>query len=148
MNVEFNQALARTSAVNADGSIREPKKVLEAEDFFKLLSVQLANQNPMSPMEDLDFISQMSNFTSLEQMKNLSNSFNEFMGAQEQMSAQGYLGKEVSILSADGSQISGVVTSVKGVTEDEKGALKTMLEINGSLYDVSGVREVRNPVEG
>ena len=47
--------------------------MLGADDFMKLLTTQLTSQDPMNPMKDTEFISQMANFTSLEQMRTLSN---------------------------------------------------------------------------
>lgn len=41
------------------------------DDFLRLLVTKLANQNPMEPMKDEDFIAQMAQFTQLEQMTNM-----------------------------------------------------------------------------
>jgi len=54
---------------------RAPNSNLGKDEFLKLLVVQLANQNPLEPMNDQDFIAQMAQFSSLEQMQNLNNSF-------------------------------------------------------------------------
>lgn len=35
---------------------RKPSSELGKDDFLKLLTVQLQNQDPMNPMEDMDFI--------------------------------------------------------------------------------------------
>ena len=42
--------------------------VMDKDMFFKMLVTQLQNQDPMNPMEDRDFIAQLAQFTSLEQM--------------------------------------------------------------------------------
>ncbi|MDR5658265.1 flagellar hook capping FlgD N-terminal domain-containing protein [Serpentinicella sp. ANB-PHB4] len=44
---------------------------MDKDAFLKLLVTQLQNQDPLSPMEDREFIAQMAQFSSLEQMQNL-----------------------------------------------------------------------------
>lgn len=56
-------------------SKRAPKQELGKNEFLQILSVQLSNQDPLQPMEDTDFIAQMAQFSSLEQMSELNKSF-------------------------------------------------------------------------
>jgi len=88
------------------------KQTLDVNDFLKLLTVQLQSQDPMKPMEDTQFISQMASFTSLQQMKQLSTDFKNFSSEQRISSAQSFLGKVVTVTTADGDVI-GQVKSVK-----------------------------------
>lgn len=46
----------------------QPKNDLDKDAFLRLLTTQLANQDPLSPMEDREFIAQLAQFSSLEQM--------------------------------------------------------------------------------
>ena len=48
---------------------------LDRDAFLKLLITQLQNQDPMSPMKDADFIAQLAQFSSLEQMQQLNDGF-------------------------------------------------------------------------
>ncbi|WP_215190900.1 flagellar hook capping FlgD N-terminal domain-containing protein [Exiguobacterium sp. s7] len=55
-----------------DQSMPKATNQYDQSMFLKLLLAQLANQDPMSPMEDREFISQMAQFSSLEQMQTIS----------------------------------------------------------------------------
>ncbi|WLR46945.1 flagellar hook assembly protein FlgD [Halobacillus litoralis] len=72
---------------------------LGKDDFLKILMAQIKNQNPLDPMKDKEFISQMTEFSSLEQMTNMSQSFQRFMDSQNLpplIQYSGLIGKEVS----------------------------------------------------
>ncbi len=53
---------------------------LGKDQFLHILLRQLSNQDPLNPMEDKDFISQMAQFSSLEGMKQLNESFESLAG--------------------------------------------------------------------
>jgi len=49
----------------------EKANILGKDAFLNLLVTQLRNQDPLNPMDDKEFISQMAQFSTLEQMQNL-----------------------------------------------------------------------------
>ncbi|WP_035179074.1 flagellar hook assembly protein FlgD [Alkalihalobacterium bogoriense] len=59
-----------------------PGNILGKDDFLKMLITQLQNQDPLNPMEDREFIAQMAQFSSLEQMTNMSTAIQQFVKTQ------------------------------------------------------------------
>ena len=86
---------------------------LGKDDFLKLLVTQLQTQDPMNPMDDTQFISQMAQFTSLEQMKNMNTSV-------QMTQATSYIGKQVTWDNDQGVEQTGVVKSVRMVNSEPK----------------------------
>ena len=85
---------------------------LQMEDFLQLLTSQISNQDPLEPMKDTEFISQMANIASLEQMQQFTKGFESFASSQKDMVAQAYLGRIVTI-SDQGNEVEGLVDSVE-----------------------------------
>ncbi len=53
------------------GSQATSMRTLGKNDFLQLMITKLQNQDPLKPMEDADFIAQLAQFSSLEQMNNI-----------------------------------------------------------------------------
>lgn len=71
---------------------------LGKDAFLQLLITQLQNQDPTNPMEDRDFIAQMAQFSSLEQMQNMTKAVELLAESQKQAQLTTYstfIGKEV-----------------------------------------------------
>ncbi|WP_011392298.1 flagellar hook capping FlgD N-terminal domain-containing protein [Neomoorella thermoacetica] len=108
-----------------------PNKGLGKDDFLKLLAAQLQNQDPLNPVSNTDFIAQMAQFSVLEQMNNLYESFNEALMLQ----AVGLIGKEVTARIND-QTLTGTVSKVNWSPE---GIILTVGEQQVSLKDVQEV---------
>jgi len=114
------------------GKVNKPS--LGKDDFLKLLITQLQYQDPTSPVDDKQFISQMASFSSLEQMTNMSQNFQKLSGLLASSNATQMLGKTVQI--DDGaSKVTGVVDKV--VRGDSP-----LIGVNGKLYDFAQVETV------
>lgn len=71
---------------------------LGKDAFLQLLITQLQNQDPTNPMDDRDFIAQMAQFSSLEQMQNMTKTMESLLVSQQQTQLMNYttfVGKEV-----------------------------------------------------
>lgn len=107
---------------------------LGKDDFLKLLITQLQNQDPMEPMEDQDFIAQIAQFSSLEQMQNLNKSFSYSMGFS-------LMGKYISATVAD--EKTGEIRYVEGeVSEVRSASGQVYLVVDGMDVPVDKITKV------
>lgn len=56
---------------NISDSSKKENTPIDKDAFLKLLVTQLKYQDPLQPMEDTEFIAQLAQFSSLEQIQNL-----------------------------------------------------------------------------
>ncbi len=120
----------KTLAVNG----RTASQELGKDDFLKLLLTQLSNQDPTRPMENTEFIAQMAQFSSLEQMTNMSTEFAKLANMLSSNEAVSLLGKNVTISTGD--------TSVNGVVEAVTRGEDPQVEVNGMLYSMDQIKSV------
>ncbi|SDN28163.1 flagellar hook assembly protein FlgD [Alkalicoccus daliensis] len=77
---------------------KAPGSDLDKDAFLKILLTQLQHQDPMNPMEDKEFIAQMAQFSSLEQITNLNETMKKMFEQQQKsdfVSHSDLIGKKV-----------------------------------------------------
>ncbi|MGA2545763.1 MAG: flagellar hook assembly protein FlgD [Rectinemataceae bacterium] len=115
-------------------SKKTAKTNLDRDDFLKLLITQLQHQDPTSPVEDKDFIAQMAQFSSLEQMTNMSTGFQKLSGLLASSEASQVLGKTVELRNGD--------DLVRGVVDRVVRGENPLVGVNGGIYDFSQIESV------
>lgn len=126
-----------TKTVDSQGSVKA-RKELGKDDFLNLLIAQLKNQDPLNPMKDTEFIAQLANFSSLEQISNMNKNLEEFLQQQQyqnSVAAVSMIGKEIT--SVDGEK--GIVS---GINMEDSGVYLT---VNGKKIAFTEIKEVKNP---
>lgn len=110
---------------------------LGKEEFLKLLVTQLQNQDPLNPQNDTEFISQLAQFSSLEQMTNMS-------ATMSNTSAYSLVGKEVIVQTKDSTGTYKEVRGTVDYVEMKNG--DAMLAINGQTYSLDDLVQVMDSV--
>lgn len=84
---------------------------LGQEAFLELLVTQLENQDPLDPMDGTEYVSQLAQFSSLEQMSNLNDTMSTYVEMQGVYEGSSLIGKTVEA-EVDDETVSGEVTSI------------------------------------
>lgn len=117
---------------------RSAKKVLDQEDFLKLLITQFSTQDPLNPVTDTAFISQMAEFTALENAKETQSEISLLRQQSANQEAISMIGKEVELLTGDDGVVLGRVSKVLIDSDGPK------LVVDGYPYALEKVVAVKN----
>lgn len=109
MSSSFN-AVSAGIIGQAEQQFQKPRtsgdSALGKDAFLKLLVTQMKTQDPLNPMDDKQFVAQLAQFSSLEQLTNINSGIDKLNTAttqQQMFSAASFIGKEVK---AKGSSVS------------------------------------------
>lgn len=115
---------------------------LGKDTFLQLLVEQMRYQDPLAPTDNAQMIAQLAQFSSLEQMNNLNESFATLSGNIDQLnflSGASMIGKHVAGIGADGSTITG---EVSGVTMKDS---IVYLTVGEKQLSMAGVQSITDP---
>lgn len=128
-------------ATDTNGNVKDTGGLqsLGKDDFLQLLVTKLQHQDPLDPQSDEDFIAQLAQFSSLEQMNNVAEGIAESnnldylqMQSLNNMMASGLVGTEVS------ADYSGIYLE-SGDTANIAYTLNNFAsEVKFTIYDASG----------
>lgn len=102
MQITSAQSVSAQQALSGQGNTTN--KELDRDAFLKLLTTQMQAQDPLNPMDNTEFVSQLSQFTSLERLESISQSMNTLaMSTSSNTSAQmvSFIGKQIAISRPD-----------------------------------------------
>lgn len=129
------QAVQDGKIVETDSTSKEKKagNSMGQDQFLQLLVAQMQYQDPLEPTSNTEWVAQMATFSMVESLNNMQSSMS-------QQSANDLVGKYVEIKStATNGDVSAVEGKVDFITKQDG---KTMLSIDGKLYDIANLMSV------
>lgn len=112
MSISSINPTAQTATAATGAATASSVAQLSPDAFLQLLVAQLQNQDPMNPADGTQFVTQLSQLTTLQQSQNLAATMQSLSGFARLGSAASLIGREVSYTRDDGTVGTGVVTAV------------------------------------
>lgn len=86
---------------------------INEQDFIKLFVSELQFQDPMQPLDNSQFLTQLAQFVSIEQQSEEVTGINNLLTLNSSNQSLGLLSRTVQITNADRSVSSGIVTGIQ-----------------------------------
>lgn len=139
--MELSNSINSSMSVNQsyESSKNKPGSSLAVDDFLKIMVAEIQNQSPTgdSSGSKTDYLSQLAQFTMLDQMTALADSLNQ-MNMLNQVSL---IGKRVTIYNG-GEDVNGIVDKVKFYNS------QVYLQVNNKDYEIGLLMEISDDAEG
>jgi flagellar basal-body rod modification protein FlgD len=79
----FGNVITGQTATSTSSNSSSSSTIANKDEFLKLLVAQLKNQDPMSPVDNQQFLTQLATFSSLEQLISINEAVNKLAGVGE-----------------------------------------------------------------
>ena len=115
-----------------------PTNTLGKDAFLKLLVAQLKYQDPTAPTDSAEFMAQTAQFTQVEKLEEIAAAVSQSLTAQSVFGVSALVGRTVSWLGSDGTEISGQVAAASFTTA---GPILTVADgTQVAMGDITSVR--------
>jgi flagellar basal-body rod modification protein FlgD len=134
-------AIGSTGSATANNSLSSSGDSLAGitqSEFLQLLLTQLQNQNPLDPMSDTDFATQLAELAEVGSLDSVNTSVSDLLQVQQLSSGEALIGATVSYTAAGASSAS--QGTVNGLTVQSDGSVD--LTVNGTNVPISQINSV------
>ena len=128
--------IKKLNAISNDAAneTRKKSQTLDKDAFLKIMMIQLQNQNPLSPTDNAEYMNQMAQFSSVEQLTNLVSSqstANEMSALiSKQLEDMAKMISKLATTSGESTEISDKQTQI---IEQNNKMLEQLVKMNATL---------------
>ncbi len=112
------------------------------ESLLQIILTQLTYQDPLKPMDNFEFVSQLGQFSQIQQAQSLNDKMDNLLSAQSANQATGLLGQTVDV-PAGSTTISGTVTAISFVNGQPRLSIETADGQTISNISIGSVTQIR-----
>ena len=159
VSTEITNLQNQTAFTQSSTTDRKTSSTNDSSMFLNLMLQQLKNQDPTQPTDNTEWLSQLAQYSSLEQMTQmntgLTNCMNYISAMYKDMSMNAEItqtlsmvGKEVTITVPDEKDSSKTTEITGKVTEANFKDGTGKVKVNGEYYSISNITSIRESGKG
>ncbi len=130
------------SATSSTAAVAQNAYGLQFDALLKIILTQLTYQDPLKPMDNTEFVSQLAQFSQLQQTQSMNDQLSAMLSAQSATQATSLLGKTVDIDTQAGT-LSGTVAAVAFVSGQPTITLRTATGQTISKLSIANISQIR-----
>ena len=115
---------------------------LSFESLLKIILTQLTYQDPLKPMDNFEFVSQLAQFSQIQQTQTTNERLEAIAAAQANLQAASLLGRKVDI-PAGATTLSGKVTAIAFANGEPRVTIQTTDNQTISNISISSISQIR-----
>ncbi|MCM2372212.1 flagellar hook assembly protein FlgD [Aporhodopirellula aestuarii] len=136
-------SIADFSSTSSSSGTNDGYNDLGTDDFLKLLIQELQNQDPLNPMDNSEMVQQIGLIREIGATDELTGTLTTLSDNQQLVTASGLIGKQVSGLATDSSQVEGVVDRVTVETNGQNEARSIKVHVGGKTMILENIRDIQ-----
>jgi len=106
---------------------------VDTQEFMTILLAQLQNQNPLDPVDDTEFMSQIAQMNSLQELSSIKEKMSDLVFSNDALYASNLIEKTVKVANENGEISEGIVSEY--YLEDSE----CYLQVNSEIYPLSAI---------
>lgn len=116
---------------------------LDFQSLLRIILTQLTYQDPLKPMDNFQFVSQLAQFSQLQQSQSLNDQITNLLAAQAAMQGTSLLGHNVDFRNAAGATLSGLVKAVSFANGQPEVTVQTAAGDTIANISIANISQVR-----
>ena len=130
------------SPVNSATSTSQSAFGLDFQSLLKIILTQLTYQDPLKPVDNFQFVSQLAQFSQLQQSQTLNDQITNLIAAQSATQATSLLGRTIDF-TASSTTLSGTVKTVSFASGEPTVTIETTTGQTISGISIADIQQVR-----
>jgi flagellar basal-body rod modification protein FlgD len=120
---------AMTGSTASSGSTTTSSRTtLGQDDFYKIMISELSNQDPFEPLDNQQFLEQLTSLQNSQTMSQLNEGIGKLLLSQELASAGNLIGREIKAVDADAAEGTGELSGTVERVQVKDGEVSLVLD--------------------